>query len=220
MENIELEHRQFEHDRNISQGQLSIERFGNIKDLFLDNNTAFDCQVEKYNKALAAMWDICNLFYPGERLGYTGPMLASSEQLVKLGLVSQTTTEKIIKRSERKREHGQKGDVVNSSILIEKNKGGFIITETYVSEEESHGLDEDEIRIDSIIEEKTYLTREGDKINISMEEKKGKPHLHALGKIWLLENFEEESFKPLEISPKHINTALALLAQCAHIKVE
>jgi|GEM_PF-3867841 len=219
MGNLELESQQ-DYERIISDGQKLRESFGNIKDFFLDDKIDLSFQQEKYHEALTAIWNICNLYYPGKRLGITGPMLVSTEKLVDLGLVSQTTKEKIIKRLERKKEYGKKGDVVNNSILIEKNSNGFNITEAYVSEEESFGSNGEEIRLDSLVEEKTQLTVAEGKITITMEEKKSKPHLHALGKIWQSEDFNEEQFKPLLVTPKHINSTLALLAQCANLKIE
>jgi len=187
-----------------------IRKLGDVRGLFLNENISVNAQPEEFQKALGTIWDIASVFYPEGRSGSVR-LSVPSQRLIELGLVSKKVRERIKTKESRKREAEDVRNFITLESFASEEGIGFLITETYLAEAEFHG----EARLDSVVEERTFLIRDtDDKLQIKIEKGESNSHLHALGEIWVSrEKKASREYKLIETTSRRINTTLALLAE-------
>lgn len=189
---------------------VCIRQIGPVDQLFLDEKKSVGGQPVKLRKILEAIWDILSVFYPLDRTGDT-ILEIPSNRLADLGLVSSATKARIERRKQRRQREGQYAADTSKNVLLIMGIGtDFVLTETYVTEEEILGSG---IRRDCVVRDRICLTK-GEEFVISIEREMEKYHIHALNAIWHLEEQESDRRQAtVEVTARRVNIILALLLE-------
>lgn len=188
-----------------------VKRLGSVKQFFLDEEKPIDEQSENFQKILQAIWGLVSVFYPLDRMGDT-VMEIPSHRLAELGFVSEKTKMRIEKRRlRRQKKNGYIADVEKNIIVIIRTDSGFILTETYVIEEEFLGSG---IRRDCVVKDWVYLETAKKELKIRIERETAEYHIHILSAIWRSQDAQStEQRQCVEITAKRVNIIFALLLE-------
>lgn len=181
-----------------------------VDQLFLDEKKSVGGQPIKFRKILEAVWDILSVFYPLDRTGDT-ILEIPSHRLAELGLVSSATKARIESRKKRRQGENQYAADTSKNILLITGTGtDFVLTETYITEEEIFGSG---IRRDCVVRDRICLTKDEEFV-INIEREMEKYHIHALSAIWHLEERESSGQQAtVEVTARRVNIILALLLE-------
>lgn len=199
----------------------TVERAGNIKDLFLDPNEPVYRQKEKLQDALKAVWDISSFFYPNDRLGKTDLIPIPIDRLIELGLVSTKTVHKI-ETGKLYLQHEKGVQVSTVSLERSKREKGdfeFLISGEYVVIIGIHQTLKGEKLIQySIAKEQTHLENEGGRLKPKMTRLPTASRIMVFDKTW--HQISEEhghpvsvETKPIQVTPRRINTVLTMIIE-------
>lgn len=180
----------------------------NIRDYFLKEDVEFDPNSQASQRILKAIWCIGSSFGP-----YHSPNLyIPSKRLEELGLISEDAAHRMKEKTSQSLE---------SLPLIPTNRlqstrnpaGGFIITEEYTDVEGFYEMNDGGARQDHVVNVQMHLTQIDGMYFVRMEQTRADYQLHALGQIWVPSKPSQPNFAPIEVTPRRLNTTLALFVE-------
>jgi len=132
-------------------------------------------------------------------------------------LVSEKAAEEIDQRRTRKAngfEQIRPEDEPLNIVTITRTTEGFLITKSYLTEEQHLVTEGMGLRRDSVVKEQALLVKEKDHFSFKMQVKEAQVHLHTLGKTWVPQDPSEEAgFKEVPVTPKDLVRTLVLLVE-------
>lgn len=184
----------------------------NIRDYFLKEDIGFDPNSSAAQRILKAIWHIGSSFGP-----YHSPTLyVPSTRLEELRLISEDAAHRMSRMKERTSQSLESPPLISTNRLQSTRTpvGGFIITEEYVDVEGFYEMNHSGARLDHMVKEQMYLTREDEMYFVRMEQAKVYDQLHALGESWIpLRTPQHNNFVAIEVTPRRLNTTLALFVE-------
>lgn len=171
----------------------------------------------KIQQALNIIWHLAEIFMLGSQ---TFRMKVPSYRLAELGILSDKTAMVIQERIKQ-------GAADMNIITLERKEGGIEITETYREGKTIYNADlatvtqdaPSQLRRDGFTMESFFLKKEDYQINAQLSQGILHPHYHELadgieiGSSIAYLNGYVPKMKPIQITPKALNTTIALLIE-------